>query len=116
MKNADLLKSLKTLLCIPLTVETGLCPKAARLLPGVSSLVCVHAVSRLQRDCVMDCSAQACLSFTTSQSLLKLMSQVSSSLNVPFGTQGRSWKLQSRSRGQERLPGPGAHSVSVSFI
>ena len=46
MKNADLLKSLKTLLCIPLTEETGLCPKAARLLPGFSSLVFVHAVSR----------------------------------------------------------------------
>ena len=37
MKKADILKSLKTLLCVSLEVEQGPCPKAALLFPGCTS-------------------------------------------------------------------------------
>ena len=39
MKNADILKSLKTLVCVSLEVEPEPCPKPAILFPGCHSLV-----------------------------------------------------------------------------
>ena len=73
MKNADVLKSLKTLLCVSLEVEPGPCPKAALLFLGCPSLV-----------------------------FASFPSGISNCLNLPFGTQGRSWRLESRN-GTERL-------------
>ena len=58
-------KSAKILLCVSLEVEPASCPKAALLFFDCSSLV-----------------------------LESLPSLISNCLNLPFGTQGRSWRLE----------------------
>ena len=47
-------------------------------------------------------------------SLHPFPSGISNSLNLPFGTQGRSWRLESRN-GTDRLPCLGAHRVLLRF-
>ena len=95
-------------------VEPGLCPKAMLLFLGGTSLVSVHVLSDILRP--MDCSMQALLSSPMSQSLLKLMSQVSSSWICPLelreGHGNCSWEAGNRKGFQAQKP----HRVLLRFI
>ena len=87
-------KSSKILLCVSLEAEPGPCPRAALLFLNSSSLVS-HPLPSLISNC----------------------------LNLPFGTRGRSrrlneaYSLQTRNRGHRKASGPRspAGSCSVSF-
>ena len=84
------IKSIKILLCVSLEVEPAPAPRLHNLILGCSSLV------------------------STS-----FPSQISNYLSLPFGTQGRSWRLESvplqRIGGTERLPRPGAPQGLAQF-
>ena len=84
-------KGTKTLFCVSCKVEPGPCPKASLLF--------------------LDCS-----SFVSTS----LSSLISSCLDLPFGTQGRSWRLDSIPNKQEmgdtdKFPCPGSPQVTLSF-
>ena len=94
MKNADTfhllgfssVKSLRTLLCVSLEGEPGPAPKMH---------YCFLAVPPL--------------------SLHPLPSWINNCSNVPFGTQGKSWRLESRNRGQKGLHAQDPHRVLLCF-